>query len=240
MALQAIVRRGKTFTDGERVTTDKLNASALPVVDIIGTVSAASIGSGLTNTNISVGANILSTKIQAVTTDGLVYSNASGLLEAAVPTGDISAVISSGIVLNIDTNAVTTAKINTGAVTTVEILDATILDGDLAATVLWNPDRLPDSTSGASLTVDWSASYTHKRTLALASAFTFSNPKDGQSILFVIEQDGTGGWTPSFTDTILWRGGSEPTWSIGADEIDIVTFLYDGTDYYGSAVHAFA
>ena len=50
--------------------------------------------------------------------------------------------------------------------------------------------------------------------------------------LFVI-QDATGGRIPTFSPLVKWTGSTLPTWSTGANAVDIVSLLWDGTNYYG-------
>lgn len=249
MALQAIVRRGYTFSrNGERITTDKLNAVGLPIIDIVGTVDAASIGTSITDANVATNAQIQISKLKAwdgavATADALIRSDSGGVLDAvedSLVTGDLTVDCSSGIDFQIKANAVTTTEILDGAVTSAKILDATIVDGDLAASVEWTPARLPDATvdgsSTATHTVDWTTGYIHKVTLDAASVtISFSGAKSGQSILLILVQDAGGSRAPSFTDTIAWRARTTPTWSTTANYVDVVSLWYDGSSYYGSA-----
>ena len=45
-------------------------------------------------------------------------------------------------------------------------------------------------------------------------------------------QDGTGGWDPTFAAAVLWPGGNAPNFTNQAGSEDIVTFYFDGTNYY--------
>ena len=66
--------------------------------------------------------------------------------------------------------------------------------------------------------------------------FTFTAPTKPCNLLLVLKQDGVGGRTPTWPGTVKWpTNGTEPTWSSGANDIDIVSFYYDGTNYYAQA-----
>lgn len=64
--------------------------------------------------------------------------------------------------------------------------------------------------------------------------FTFSNPKVGAQYTLIITQDSTGSRTYTWPAAVKWPGGTTPTGS-GANKIDVITMLYDGTSYYGSS-----
>ena len=51
----------------------------------------------------------------------------------------------------------------------------------------------------------------------------------------MVIQDDTGGRTATGPASIKWPGGSAPALSTEANAIDIFTFYFDGTNYYGQA-----
>ena len=65
--------------------------------------------------------------------------------------------------------------------------------------------------------------------------FTFTAPTKPCNLVLVIKQYSTGGQTATWPGTVKWPGGTAPTLSTGNDDIDVVTFYYDGTNYYGVA-----
>lgn len=89
--------------------------------------------------------------------------------------------------------------------------------------------------SGTSKTIDWSTARTQKLTLTDNCTLSFSNPTAGDTYSLIIHQDGTGGRTITWPASVKWPGGTAPTLSSGASEIDIVELIYDGTNYYGGA-----
>jgi len=92
--------------------------------------------------------------------------------------------------------------------------------------------------SSTTTTADWSLG--NKATITLTgniSTFAFTNPTNPCNLLLKIVQDGTGSRTISAWDTdIKWSGGgTAPTLSTGAGAVDIISFYFDGTNYYGAA-----
>ena len=86
-------------------------------------------------------------------------------------------------------------------------------------------------TDGGTVAVNWNNGTTQTVTLGGNRTFTFSNPVAGMRYLLIVKQDGTGSRTVTWP-TIKWRGGSPPTLTTTASKTDLITIIYDGTDYY--------
>lgn len=65
----------------------------------------------------------------------------------------------------------------------------------------------------------------------------FANAETGQSMTLIVKQSATGGET--LTSTMKFAGGAK-TLSTAANAIDIITVLYDGTNYYANLVTNFS
>lgn len=90
-------------------------------------------------------------------------------------------------------------------------------------------------TDGATIAIDWNNGNVQGVTLAGNRAITFSNPKAGARYLIALTQDGTGTRTITSWPTIKWQGGSAPTLTTTINKTDLITIVYDGTDYFGSS-----
>ena len=95
------------------------------------------------------------------------------------------------------------------------------------------------TTTTTANTVDLSNSNYFRHVLTGSTSFTFSNaPTSGTGQMFsmLIIQDGVGGRTPSWTNTVYWAGGSAPPATTGANARDLWTFItYDGgTTFWGT------
>jgi hypothetical protein len=62
----------------------------------------------------------------------------------------------------------------------------------------------------------------------------------GATFILIIAQDGTGNRVPTFGSSFKFPGGNAPTLSTGANEIDIISFVSDGSNLYGAIQNAFA
>jgi hypothetical protein len=114
----------------------------------------------------------------------------------------------------------------TGAVSSAPVWD-TITPADVA------PTMTNDGNLGATPTIDWSDNVPHKGTLNAGATFTFSNGVAGGVYVLKLAQDATGSRTVIWPAAVHWSGGTAPTLTTTASKVDIFTFLYDGTTYYG-------
>ncbi len=65
--------------------------------------------------------------------------------------------------------------------------------------------------------------------------FTFTAPTKPGNLLLVMKQYSTGGKTATWPNVVKWPSGNEPVLSTGNNSIDIISFYWDGTYYYGVA-----
>ena len=98
-------------------------------------------------------------------------------------------------------------------------------------------EEVTTKSSASTITIDPNDSSVQSVTLGTSATFTMSNFQTGQSVTLIITQDGTGNRTGTFT-SVKFPGGA-PTLSTGAGDIDVVTILYDGTNYLGNIAQDF-
>lgn len=79
------------------------------------------------------------------------------------------------------------------------------------------------------------------QTVTLTGNCTFTMPTAtvGQSFLILVTQDATGGRTATFTG-VKWPSGTAPVITVAASAIDIISFVSNGTSWFGTAAQAFA
>jgi len=96
--------------------------------------------------------------------------------------------------------------------------------------------ELDNGNSGSAKTITWGNAQKQKITLnAAAPTLTFSAPSgpcSGLVLKFV--QDATGGRIPNFPASVKWQNGVKPTFTPAANAVDLVSFYFDGTNYYGA------
>ena len=78
-------------------------------------------------------------------------------------------------------------------------------------------------------------------TLTASTPCTFTMPTAtaGKSFILKLIQASSGMTTATFT-SVKWPGGTAPTITATASAVDIFSFVSDGTNWYGTAVQAFA
>lgn len=102
-------------------------------------------------------------------------------------------------------------------------------------------DEVVDNgNSSTADTIDWKVGNKQLSTLTGACTYTFTAPSGPANLVLKLIQGGSGSYNPTWPASVKWVGGVEPSWSTAVSAVDIVTFFYDGTNYYGSAGIGFA
>lgn len=98
-----------------------------------------------------------------------------------------------------------------------------------------NYDAITHNTSsGAAATVNWTTSNIQHFDLNESTTLTFTAP-DGVCHLTLkfIHAANTNAYTVAWPATVDWPGDTAPTFTATSGAVDIVSFLYDGSRYYG-------
>ena len=88
--------------------------------------------------------------------------------------------------------------------------------------------------TGTNVAIDWNNSNIQTMTLNGSGTVAMSNPIDGGVYTLQITQ-GTGGGHTLIWSNVKWPGGAPPSLSITAGAVDILTFIYGPTAYFGNA-----
>jgi len=206
-------------------TTDTLTNKTLTNPTITGN---AAVSANTTTGNLSVSG---ATSLAATTVTGNLTVTAN------TTTGNLtvsSALNYGGVLL---TNAVT----GTGKM----VLDTTPA---IATPVLTNPTLTnyvetlqAVGTVGASSTLSLTTGTVLTATLTASTPCTFTMPTAtaGKSFILILTQAATGMTTATFT-SVKFPGATPPTITATASAKDIISFVSDGTNWYGNAGQAFA
>jgi len=99
-----------------------------------------------------------------------------------------------------------------------------------------------NSTLTYAANTTWSADYLKVATLPLTGAcnLTISGLSAGGTYNLIVKQDATGSRIVTYATTVKWSAGAAPTLSTAANATDIVSFIYDGTTLFGTALKGFA
>jgi hypothetical protein len=91
--------------------------------------------------------------------------------------------------------------------------------------------------SGSTQTLSLSSASVQTVTLSASCTFTMPTATAGASLTVILSQGAS--YTATFTGA-RWPGGTAPTITTGAGKIDVLTFVSDGTYWYGVAVQNLA
>lgn len=101
-------------------------------------------------------------------------------------------------------------------------------------------DEYVNNTSGAAVTVDWTAGNRQEITLDTNVTFTFTDPAGPANLSIFLYQDGTGSRTVTWPASVHWADGSAPTLTNTGGQLDIVTCMYRSSVYYCMSALNFA
>jgi hypothetical protein len=96
--------------------------------------------------------------------------------------------------------------------------------------------RLATATS----TVNWNAGNVQTITLTGTTTFVFNGGQAGGLYKLIVTQDGTGGRAAVWPASVLWVDAARPQLSPAPNAVDIMSFVYNGTNYFGSYDRNFA
>ena len=92
------------------------------------------------------------------------------------------------------------------------------------------------ATGDGTTTIDWKLGNKFHFTFgAFNETFTFTAPSGPCSLVLWMKQDGTGSRTATWPAAVHWSGGVAPTLTTTASRVDIITFYYDGSTYFGNS-----
>ena len=93
--------------------------------------------------------------------------------------------------------------------------------------------EVDDGNSSTADTIDWTSGQFHKSTMTGNCTYTFTAPTGPTTLVLKIIQDATGSRLATWPAAVEWSGGTAPTLTTTANAVDIITFYYDGTNYFG-------
>ena len=180
----------------------------------------------------------------AVTSTATELNILDGVTSTTAELNILDGVTASTAELNkLDGVTATTAEINYLDITTLGASEASkVLTANASGITNFNKAITEETvalTSGTSVTLDISQGSVFTITLAHnISTFTWSNPAtsgDVSAFVLKVTQDGTGNSTIAFPAAVDFAGGTAPTLSTGAADVDVFVFftVNGGTTYYG-------
>jgi len=90
-----------------------------------------------------------------------------------------------------------------------------------------------NGNSSTADTINYGTGNFQKSTLTGNCTYTFTAPS-GPARVTLLVYTGTGSFSITWPATVKWSGGTAPTTTATASKVDIFTFLWDGTNYFGT------
>lgn len=121
--------------------------------------------------------------------------------------------------------------------------NAEVNAGSNAALAVTPPSLYTTQTLTDQASIAWDLSLGAMATVTLTDNRALANPTNlvnGASYILIVKQDATGGRTLSFGSAYKFADGVDPTLSTGANAVDMIAFLSDGTSLYGSFLGNFS
>ena len=160
-------------------------------------------------------------------------------LFVASATGNLAPYTGTNLTFNSSTGELGATILSNGTITLTGGALSGVANMEVTETITFDLEY-DNGNSGGTDTVDWGNGNKQKSTMTGACTYTFTAPDGPCNVILKLIQDGTGTRVPTWPGTVKWPAGTEPTWSTAASSIDIISFYFDGTSYFGSAGIAFA
>jgi hypothetical protein len=228
-----------------------LVANAAPAITVGGIGCSSIVATGSISTSLGVSANGVETSGSSgvTVTGGAITQRASGTFVTQFNVSNAGIVTvgqwqATAIAVAYGGTGATTAsaaRTNLGLVIGTDVAAVSHEHSALAITsgviavarlpvVLEQPATI--GNSGTSTTLGLTTGSVQTVTLNGNCTFTMPTATAGASITLILTQSGT--FTASFTG-VLWSGGTAPTITATANKRDILVFVSDGTNWYGTA-----
>jgi hypothetical protein len=101
------------------------------------------------------------------------------------------------------------------------------------ATAINYGKEVQNVASTSAITVNWKRGQKQRIIFDASSTITFIPPEGVCNLMLVLDYNGT--YTPTLPSSMLWTGGTEPTWTKTNGAIDVIAMYYDGTYYHATA-----
>jgi hypothetical protein len=213
-------------------TSSSLPSGQVPTT----TIGAASVvyapGGNISATSVQGAIEELDSEKQAALTFGISDTNALAVNDASAADNDYAKFTSTGI----EGVPYSTVKSDIGAIGALSEDTTPELGGELDCGAHTIGFTQQSTTGDGTTTIDWKLGNNFYFTFANSNeTFTFTAPSKSCHLTLVLKQYSTGGQTVTWPGTIMWPASTAPTLSTGNNNIDIVSFYYDGTNYFGMA-----
>lgn len=210
---------------GNTVTTlNNMTMANVTISSVSGPITATQGGTGQTS----------------LTANNVVLGNGTGTVLFVAPgtTGNVlvsngltwtsNAAVAGGFPLTLGNTSIA-ASSTTSSVGNLTLANTTV--------TLYTESVVAIGNSGTSKTLDLTSGTVQTVTMTGNCTFTMPTATAGRSFILIVST-GAGGFTGTFT-SVKWPNNTAPTLTTTATRWDILTFVADGTNWYGTYAQAF-
>jgi hypothetical protein len=175
--------------------------------------------------------------ITGTTVTGTSFVGSGSSLTGVVLTGGALGTPSSGTVTNLSGTASININGTVGATTPSSGAFTTLSSSTSFTPTAYTETIVASGTVGASATLAITAGTVLTATLTSATACTFTMPTAtaGKSFTLLLKQPAAGTPTTATFTNVKWNSGGAPTITATLGRLDIIAFVADGTNWYGTA-----
>lgn len=211
---------------GNTVTTlNNMTLANVTISSVSGPVSAAQGGTGQTS----------------LTANNVILGNGTGTVLFVAPGAIGNVLVSNGTTWTSNAAASSGFPITIGN-TSVAASSTTSSVGNLTLSnttvTLYTESVVAIGNSSTSKTIDLTSGTVQTVTMTGNCTFTMPTATAGRSFILIVNT-GAGGFTGTFT-SVKWPSNTAPTLTTTASRWDILTFVADGTNWYGNSAQAYA
>lgn len=204
-------------TNAGNIITGTLSSERISVLasSQISGISAAQVGTGITSAQI---VGISAAQVSSGITSAQVTGISANQVAAGITSAQLSAITGTGAVVLASSPAIATPAIN-------GYTEGTVAQG----------------TVGAAATLAITAGTVITATLTSATPCTFTMPSvgAGKSFALYLRQPASGTATTATFTGVRWPGGTAPTITATLGRMDVLSFISDGTYWYGTFIQNF-
>jgi hypothetical protein len=89
--------------------------------------------------------------------------------------------------------------------------------------------------------IDWNLGNKQKITTTGSCTFTFNNPKGPCNIVLrIIHNNTANAYTYTYPSSVKWPNGVKSATTNTANAVDVITFYFDGKNYWGAGLLNFS
>ena len=93
--------------------------------------------------------------------------------------------------------------------------------------------EVQNTADTSTIVINWKAGQKQRVILNASTTISFVPPEGVCNLMLVLDYNGT--YTPTLPSTMLWQGGTEPTWTKTNGAVDVIAMYYDGIYYHSTA-----